>query len=194
METGPLRSPVGSNFICISIAARTRSEVEDAIADPPGSNLRVFPSRSGRMRVLVASLCAAVAAAAPTITVNARPATVYSSVSSKMRIQGTGFGTAGGENIKLKFIPAMDEDDYKVTVVSDSVLSLGLKPGKFWPSSTEEMSGDGTTMYMTSFVNPMKGAGNLLDEPVAVANARIFRVLLPEARREALIFLLHARR
>ena len=48
---------------------------------------------------------AAVTSAAPIITITTRPTTVYSTVTSKLRIQGTGFGGGDGEKIHLSFIP-----------------------------------------------------------------------------------------
>ncbi|KAH8072687.1 hypothetical protein JL721_3330 [Aureococcus anophagefferens] len=107
--------------------------------------------------------------AAPIITITTRPTTVYSTVTSKLRIQGQASGR-GRRKIHLSFIPKISPDDYKVTIVSDTVLSLGLLAGKSWPTSTSVGDGEGTTMYLTSFVNDMKGPQNLLEEPVAVAN------------------------
>ncbi|KAJ8599359.1 hypothetical protein CTAYLR_007010 [Chrysophaeum taylorii] len=59
----------------------------------------------------------------------------------------------------------MPADDYKVTVVSETVLSLGLKPGKSWPLQTSE-----TSLYLTEYRDDARGSENLLeDDAVPVA-------------------------
>ena len=121
--------------------------------------------------ILSLAVLAAVGDAAAVITIAPRPTTVYSTVTSKLRIQGTGFGSGDGDKIHLGFIPKIAAEDYKVTIVSDTVLSLGLLPGKSWPSSGSANDGEGTTMYLTSFVKDGQ-PGNQLEEPVAVATAR----------------------
>ena len=107
--------------------------------------------------------------AAPIITVAPRATMIYNNVTQKLRLQGEGF-KGDGTNIHLKFIPPMQEDDYKVSVVSDTVISLGLKPGKAWPVLYgDDGTAQATTMYLSEFKDDKLGDGNLLEDAVVVA-------------------------
>ena len=98
-----------------------------------------------------------------------QPTMIYNNVTQKLRLKGEGF-KGDGENLHLKFIPPMSEEDYKVQVVSDTVLSLGLKQGKSWPMTYgEDGSAQATTMYLTELKDDKINAANLLEEAVIVA-------------------------
>lgn len=93
---------------------------------------------------------------------------IYNTVTPKLRIQGTGFGSPGdGSGIHLTFVPALSPDDFKVVVASEgTVISVNLVPGKSWPMNSE--MGD-NTLYLSEYKDDKLGSGNLLDAPVAVA-------------------------
>eukprot|EP00632_Arachnochrysis_sp_CCMP2950_P012529 CAMPEP_0185693838 /NCGR_PEP_ID=MMETSP1164-20130828/3499_1 /TAXON_ID=1104430 /ORGANISM="Chrysoreinhardia sp, Strain CCMP2950" /LENGTH=914 /DNA_ID=CAMNT_0028360647 /DNA_START=66 /DNA_END=2810 /DNA_ORIENTATION=+ len=120
-------------------------------------------------KVLVAASLVGLAGAAPVVTVSSRSALIYSNVTQKLRLQGTGF-KGDGDNIHLKFVPTMSPEDYKITVVSDTVLSLGLKPGKSWPRSAGL---DMTSLYLTEFRDDKQGAANLLEDSESVLVATV---------------------
>mmetsp|Transcript_9513 Transcript_9513/g.30411 ORF Transcript_9513/g.30411 Transcript_9513/m.30411 type:complete len:918 (+) Transcript_9513:48-2801(+) len=112
------------------------------------------------------SLVVGVCVGAPLVTVTERPSLVYSTVSPKLRLQGTGF-RGDGSSLRLKFVPTIPEETYKIQVVSETVLSLNLVPGKSWPVGQGE---SGTTVYLTELRDEKLGGGeNLLDDSIAVA-------------------------
>jgi len=117
--------------------------------------------------VVVAAVLAAVVDAAPIVTVLPRQQMIYNNVTQKVRLQGSGFH-GDGSSYHLKFAPHMSEDDFKVTVVSDTVLSLGLKPGKSWPLLTDDGATQATTVFLSEFKDDKIGDDNLLEEPVVV--------------------------
>jgi len=100
------------------------------------------------------------------IKIAERPVMLYSSVSPKLRIQSvsSAFGNVPVDHIELKFTPTLKPSSYNLSVVSDTVISLALNPGKKWssPSTT-----DGMTLYLMS-VSFYDGP-NQLEDAVPVA-------------------------
>mmetsp|Transcript_11821 Transcript_11821/g.14771 ORF Transcript_11821/g.14771 Transcript_11821/m.14771 type:complete len:921 (-) Transcript_11821:1207-3969(-) len=106
---------------------------------------------------------------APMVTVSSRQQMVYHNVTQKIRLQGTGF-KGDGSSIQLKFVPPMAQGTYKITVASETVLSLGLLPGKSWPFEPN-VDGSPTSIYLTEFVDQhVSGTTNMLEGPVLVAS------------------------
>ncbi|KAH8071548.1 hypothetical protein JL720_11434 [Aureococcus anophagefferens] len=88
-------------------------------------------------------------------------------VTSKLRIQGTGF-EGDGSNLHFEFVPALPKDSYSVVSSSDTSCSIVLKKGKAWPMAGGMSE---VTMYLTSIKSDTHGDPdfNLLEEPKAVA-------------------------
>lgn len=116
------------------------------------------------MRSVVFALCAVATLAK--ISIVERPMMLYSTVSPKLRIQSEDSAwTVPSNSLNLKFTPSLKPSQYNLTVVSDTVLSLTLLPGKRWanPSTT-----DGLTLYLTE-ITITGQAGNQLEDAVPVA-------------------------
>mmetsp|Transcript_21649 Transcript_21649/g.66561 ORF Transcript_21649/g.66561 Transcript_21649/m.66561 type:complete len:957 (+) Transcript_21649:165-3035(+) len=114
---------------------------------------------------LLALLCAA---ATDAISIASNPTAVYSTVTSKLRIQGDGFGDGDGTNLHLTFVPAIKATAYSVQVTGEKAISVLLKSGKQWPLPAGLSE---STLYVTEVRSDMNAdpTANLLDEPKAVA-------------------------
>mmetsp|Transcript_19207 Transcript_19207/g.66181 ORF Transcript_19207/g.66181 Transcript_19207/m.66181 type:complete len:931 (-) Transcript_19207:139-2931(-) len=103
---------------------------------------------------------------APDVEIIQRPTLLYSNISPKLRIQGKGFGKNADE-IKLPFTPPLSKKGkpiYNISV-TDTVLSLGLKKGESWPTS----SSGSATLFLQSIIVDKHGPQNQLESAVPVA-------------------------
>lgn len=99
--------------------------------------------------------------------VEQRPQFLYASISPKLRIKGKGFGT-DPKAVHPVFVPPLARNGrafYNLTV-TDTVISIGLKKGMRWPTST---TGESSTLFLQSLVIDHQGAANQLKNAVPVA-------------------------
>ena len=116
------------------------------------------------MQRLVAALLAATVYAGK-VTVQYRNELVYSGVTPKLHLQGSGFG-GDGTNIELIFVPKLAREKYSVLVTSDTALSVLLKGSATWPLSAGQSE---SSLYLTGYRDDTQGFENLLEEPIMAA-------------------------
>uniref|UniRef100_A0A7S2SQB8 SbsA Ig-like domain-containing protein n=1 Tax=Rhizochromulina marina TaxID=1034831 RepID=A0A7S2SQB8_9STRA len=116
----------------------------------------------GRLLVLLA----ACGLAAGSVSIVERPMVLYSSISPKLRIQTSDpvFGGVLESAVSLKFTPSLKPSAYNISIVSDTVISLALNPGKKW---TNPSSADGMTLYLTDL--SINGVNQIGEDVAAVA-------------------------
>ena len=98
--------------------------------------------------------------------VEQRPQFLYASISPKLRIKGKGFGT-DPKAVHPVFVPPLARNGrafYNLTV-TDTVISIGLKKGMRWPTST---TGESSTLFLQSLIIDHQGAANQLKNAVPV--------------------------
>ena len=96
-----------------------------------------------------------------------RPQFLYANISPKLRIKGKGFGK-DASGVHPVFVPPLEKNGkrfYNLTV-TDSVISIGLKKGMRWPTST---TGESSTLFLQSLVVDQHGSSNQLKNAVPVA-------------------------
>lgn len=103
----------------------------------------------------LAALCLATATAQD-LSIAYRPQLLYSNVSPKLRIQGTGF-TGVASDYSFTFMPPMPAGKFNVSISSDTVISLGLTRGEQWADVVDPEVG--TTIFLTSL--KVRGAEKL---------------------------------
>ena len=104
---------------------------------------------------------------APDVEVEQRPQFLYANISPKLRIKGKGFGK-DASGVHPVFVPPLEKNGkrfYNLTV-TDSVISIGLKKGMRWPTST---TGESSTLFLQSLVVDQHGSSNQLKNAVPVA-------------------------
>jgi nitrogen fixation protein FixH len=114
--------------------------------------------------VVVVAMGAALGAAGAGVSVEGRPQVLYHELTDKLRISGSGFGGLGASP-RLTFLPEIKKSAYNLTVVSDGVMTLGLKKGGAWPVAADPELG-GQSLYLTKIV---ADGATVLDDPVSVA-------------------------
>ena len=80
--------------------------------------------------------------------VEQRPQFLYANISPKLRIKGKGFGK-DASGVHPVFVPPLEKNGkrfYNLTV-TDTVISIGLKKGMRWPTST---TGESSTLFLQS--------------------------------------------
>jgi len=125
------------------------------------------------IRTLLLALLGAAAAQevqmeiAPDVEVEQRPQFLYANISPKLRIKGKGFGK-DASGVHPVFVPPLEKNGkrfYNLTV-TDTVISIGLKKGMRWPTST---TGESSTLFLQSLVVDQHGSSNQLKNAVPVA-------------------------
>jgi hypothetical protein len=116
------------------------------------------------MQRLVAALLVATAAAGK-VTVQYRNELLYSGVTPKLHLQGSGFG-GDGTNIELTFFPKLAREKYSVLVTSETALSVLLKGSATWPLGAGQSE---SSLYLTGYRDDTQSSENLLEEPIMAA-------------------------
>uniref|UniRef100_A0A7S3NKQ2 Uncharacterized protein n=1 Tax=Aureoumbra lagunensis TaxID=44058 RepID=A0A7S3NKQ2_9STRA len=82
----------------------------------------------------------------PKLYVTSRQTMIYSDVSPKLRIEGSGF-EGDGKNLHMKFVPSIPKDGYAIEVTSKNSVSVILKGKTRWPLADGATA---STLYLSS--------------------------------------------
>lgn len=115
--------------------------------------------------LVVAVMIGALAAVSAEVKVEGRPQVVYAELTDKLRISGSGFSSLGAKP-SLTFLPALAPSSYNLTVASDTVIIIGIKPGGNWPVAKDPDAG-GQSLYLMK-AKDSSGAV-VVEEPVSIA-------------------------